>query len=70
MFVVMDGPKVRAMREERGMPQRELAEVAGVSRGTMASLERGANVRLGTARKVGAALGVDPKSLRRSAQRA
>src|SRR3712207_7543658 len=30
----MDGPRVRALREERGMPQREFAEVAGVSRGT------------------------------------
>jgi transcriptional regulator with XRE-family HTH domain len=70
MHVKLSPEKVRELREEREMSHRELAEVAGVSASTLANLERGANVRLKTARKVGAALGVDPRSLRRSASRA
>jgi transcriptional regulator with XRE-family HTH domain len=60
MYVVLYPEKVRALREERGMNKRDLASVAGVSPKTARNAERGEPVRLKTARKVAAALGVNP----------
>jgi transcriptional regulator with XRE-family HTH domain len=66
MYVELDGPQVQAMRQERGMSRRALAARAGLGMSTVARVEAGeAAVRLKTARKVGAALEVDPKSLGR-----
>ena len=71
MYVVMDGEKIGELRQERGFSRQELAEEAGVSVSTLRRVEAGGSaVRLKTARKVGAALEVDPKSLGRSAARA
>jgi transcriptional regulator with XRE-family HTH domain len=65
MYVAIDGPKVRALREQRRMARRELAEAAGVGASTVANLERSANVRLRTARKVGAVFGLHPREFGR-----
>jgi len=65
MCVVMDGEKVEEMRVERGLSRQEFAREAGIAASTVAKVERGeAAVRLKTVRGIGAALGVDPKSLR------
>ncbi len=60
--------RVNALREERGMTKRDLATEAGVSKKTAGNAERGAPVRSKSARKVAAALGVDPPQ-RRPARR-
>ena len=67
VYVVLDPARVGAMRQERGMSRRALAARAGVGMSTVAKVEAGeVAVRLSTARGIGAALGVDPKSLGRS----
>ncbi len=70
-YLVMDGERVRSLREERGMSQRQLAEASGVSKKTLTNVEA-SKVRVlpSTARKIGAALEVDPRSLARVASRA
>ena len=60
MHVVLYPERVKALREERGMTKRDLAAAAGVSKKTAGNAERGEPVRAKTARKVAAALGVDP----------
>lgn len=49
--------QVRAEREQRGWSQSDLATAAGVSRGTIANLERGMHLTEGKEAKVEAALG-------------
>jgi transcriptional regulator with XRE-family HTH domain len=61
MYVAIDGPRVRALREQRGMGRRELAKAAELGESSVAKLERSANVRLRTARKVGAVFGLHPR---------
>jgi len=68
VLVTMDGERVRTLREERRMSRRVLAEEAGISVSTVANVEQGAAVRLKTVRGLGAALGVDFKSLGRPAR--
>ena len=71
MYVEMYPEKVRALREERGMSKRDLAAAAGVSPKTAGNVESGEPVRSKTARKVAAALGIDPpQPLGRPAHRA
>lgn len=71
MYVIMDGEKVEAMRQERGLSRQELAQEAGVATTTVARVEAGgAAVRLRTVRGLGRALGVDHKSLGRPARKA
>ena len=60
MYVELYHEKVRALREEQGMTKRDLAAAAGVSPATARNAERGLPVRSKTARKVAAALGVNP----------
>lgn len=48
---------MRAEREQRGWTQADLAKAAGVSRGTIANLERGMHLTEGKEAKVEAALG-------------
>ena len=60
MYVDLFPERVKTLREERGMSKRDLAAAAGVSKKTARNAERGAPVRSKTARKVAAALGVDP----------
>jgi transcriptional regulator with XRE-family HTH domain len=56
------GTRVRAVRELAGLPQREVARAAGMSRRDLQAAERGAK-RLSSAelRAVAGALGVDPE---------
>jgi transcriptional regulator with XRE-family HTH domain len=65
VFVAIDGPRARARREQRGMARRELAKAAGLSGATVANLERSANVRLRSARRLAAAFGVRPQEVGR-----
>ena len=60
MYVELYAEKVRALREESGMSKRDLAAAAGISTTTARNAERGEPVRSKTARKVAAALGVNP----------
>jgi len=58
--------KLKALREDRSLSTRELAEMSGVHRHTIIRLENeqtGAQPR--TIRKLAAALGVEPRELRR-----
>jgi DNA-binding XRE family transcriptional regulator len=71
VYVVMDSARVRTLRKEKGMSQRELAEVSGVCKRTVRNVESGkVHSRRSTARKIGAVFGVDPRSLATVAHRA
>jgi transcriptional regulator with XRE-family HTH domain len=71
VYLVMDGEQVRSLREQKGMSQRQLAEASGVSKKTLSNVEVGKVHTLpSTARKIGVALDVDPRSLGRVAGRA
>ncbi len=52
--------KLKTIRKEKNMSQAELAEKSGVSRATIANIERGAQVEIlvGTAAKLANALNV------------
>jgi transcriptional regulator with XRE-family HTH domain len=57
-------PRLRELREQRFLSQRELAEKARVSPATIANLEMGHTApRPSTARKLARALGVPPAAL-------
>jgi transcriptional regulator with XRE-family HTH domain len=65
VYLAMDGEQVRSLRKEKGMSHRELAEVSGISKKTLANVEAGkVHTRPSTA------LDVDPRSLARVARRA
>lgn len=53
------GDDIRAARNQRGWTQEELAERAGVSRPTIARVERGDDVSTANLAKVAAALGLE-----------
>src|SRR5215204_504068 len=56
--------QLRAVRERYPLTQGELAEKAGLTRGTIGALERGtAQARPSTARRLAQALGVAPAEL-------
>lgn len=52
------GPSIREARAALGWTQEELAERAGVSRPTVARIERGDDVNTATLTRVAAALGL------------
>jgi len=52
-------PRLRAWREFRGLTQRELAAASGVSHRSIAGAERGAGIRVTTARKLAEALDIE-----------
>lgn len=54
----MKVPGLRSLRERSGLTQRELAEVAGVARRSIAGWELGEGIRPGSAGKLAEALGV------------
>lgn len=56
-------PYLQKVREQRYLSQRKLAELAGVSRHTVASIEAKQEARPGTLEKLAAALDVLPKDL-------
>ena len=64
--VYLDGKRLRRLRLERGLSQRELAEKAGMSQSTIVLLERrGRSERFhpSTVRKLSGALGIDVAEL-------
>jgi transcriptional regulator with XRE-family HTH domain len=64
--VYLDGKRLRRLRLERGLSQRELAESAEMSQSTIVLLERrGRSERFhpSTVRKLSGALGVDASEL-------
>ncbi len=65
----ISGEKLRAVRDQRLLSQRELAERAGLSPTTILKLEadRVEDPHPRTVRKLAAALGVDPTELVRGA---
>ena len=57
-------PRLRELRRSRGLSQKELGEVAGVSSGTVYRLENGLRGAYpGTVRKLAVALEVTPEEL-------
>ena len=62
--VVKIGTKLRALREERFLSHRELAQQAGVSPTTVLTIEKNeGNTQRRTVRKLAEALGVEPAEL-------
>lgn len=56
--------RLRALRERRALTQEELAQMAGLNRVTINTIEGGhAEPRAGTVRKLARALGVEPSDL-------
>lgn len=56
--------RLRAIRERRALTQEELAQMAGLNRVTVNTIEAGhAEPRAGTIRKLAHALGVEPSDL-------
>lgn len=63
--VKIDGKKVRCVREEKFLSQRELADRAGINHNTVWRIEGDDSVEVHprTIRKIAGALDVDPASL-------
>jgi DNA-binding XRE family transcriptional regulator len=62
-------PRLKALRVERALSQRALAQKAGVTQVTIVRAERGCDVQPGTHGKLAAALGVRPRDLMDGATR-
>jgi len=60
VYVVMNRERVRELRKEKGLSERDLAAVAGVSMKTARSAEREVSVTFRPGRAVAEALGVGP----------
>jgi transcriptional regulator with XRE-family HTH domain len=68
-FTEVDGGKLRALRKERALSQRDLARMSTVGPVTISELERGAReAQPRTIRKLAEALGVEPKELMKEKQ--
>jgi transcriptional regulator with XRE-family HTH domain len=63
MYVVMNGRRVEELRKERGWSKKDLAEAAGINRGTLRRVEREEPVRGETGKKVAGALEVNYLSI-------
>ena len=68
MYGIMDGEKIEAMRQERGLSRQQLAQEAGISMSTLRSVERGRRVRARTGWRVAQVFGVHPREIGRSAR--
>jgi transcriptional regulator with XRE-family HTH domain len=65
--VEVDVEKLRRLRKDRVLSQRELARMAGLAQGTVWRLENGfPEARPSTIRKLAEALGIEPRELVRS----
>jgi transcriptional regulator with XRE-family HTH domain len=63
-FMEIDGPRLRQLRRERALSQRDLTGVTGIAFDTISRLETGKQqAQPGTIRRLAEALGVDPKEL-------
>ncbi len=63
MRMVMNGKRVQELREDKGLSKQALAEAAGINRGTVRRIEREEPIRVKTAKKVGAALEVNLRTI-------
>jgi transcriptional regulator with XRE-family HTH domain len=64
VYLSADGERVRELRKEQGLSQREFAARAHVSRRTLQTIEAGkVHPQPETVRKIARALGVDPRIL-------
>jgi len=64
--VEVNAVRLKELREDRALSTRELAKLAGVHHHTVLNLEnRRGNAHPRTVRKLAAALGVEPRELRR-----
>jgi transcriptional regulator with XRE-family HTH domain len=62
--VEVDVTKMKALREEKVLSQRELARMANLAQGTVWRIEKGfSEVHPQTIRKLAGVLGVEPKEL-------
>jgi HTH-type transcriptional regulator, competence development regulator len=63
-FQTVDGEKLKALRQERMLSQRDVARMIGSTQATVSALELGARTaQPRTVRKLADALGVEPKAL-------
>jgi len=63
-FMKVDGMRLKELRRERALSQRELAQLSGVSYDAIAKLERGRReAQPRTVRRLAEALGVEPGEL-------
>jgi transcriptional regulator with XRE-family HTH domain len=63
-FTEVDGPRLRRIRRERALSQRELSRMTGVAFDTISRLETGKQqAQPRTIRKLAEALGVEPIEL-------
>jgi HTH-type transcriptional regulator, competence development regulator len=63
-FTEVDGPRLRRLRRERALSQRELSRMTGIAFDTISRLETGKQrAQPRTIRKLADALGVEPKEL-------
>jgi transcriptional regulator with XRE-family HTH domain len=68
-FTKVDGSRLRTLRKERALSQRDLACTSGVGSVTISELERGVReAQPRTIRKLAEALGVEPKELMKEQQ--
>jgi transcriptional regulator with XRE-family HTH domain len=56
-------PRLRQLRIERALSQRDLCERSGVTQTTIVNAEKGKETRVSTLRKLAHALGVEPREL-------
>lgn len=63
----VDVDKLKRLREEKVLSQRDLARMAGLTHTTVWRLEHGHEARPGTIRKVAGVLGIEPRDLLRRA---
>lgn len=69
MHVVMDGERIQALRQVRGLSRQEFANEARIAVDTVDSVERSEVVRASTGWRVAWALGVHPRVIGRPASR-
>ncbi len=68
-FIEVDGTKLKSLRKERALSQRDLARMSAVGPVTISELERGVReAQPSTIRKLAEALGVAPKELMKEKQ--
>jgi transcriptional regulator with XRE-family HTH domain len=63
-FTEVDGPRLRCLRRERALSQRDLTRMTGIAFDTISRLETGKQrAQPRTIRKLADALGVEPRDL-------
>jgi len=63
-FTKIDGERLRQLRRERALSQRDLSRITGIAHDSISQLETGKrDAQPRTIRKLAEALGVEPKEL-------